>query len=137
MIWNLIRKAKELFFDNSESGLEATDVQGAIDEVNNKLVWKTHLDITPEKNAEYTLPNEWNELHIYLGRNNGHSYTWQVVGNYNNFEKIYLPRVGATNSETVILIKNNTILVSILTEGGTDILGNASNFGLRLIIKYR
>lgn len=38
MIFNLIKRAKELFFDNSKSGLEATDVQGAIDEVNNKLV---------------------------------------------------------------------------------------------------
>ena len=37
MIFNLIKRAKELFFDNSKSGLEATDVQGAIDEVNNNL----------------------------------------------------------------------------------------------------
>lgn len=38
MIFNLIKRAKELFFDNSKSGLKATDVQGAIDEVNNKLI---------------------------------------------------------------------------------------------------
>lgn len=41
MIFNLIKRAKELFYNNSKSGLEATDVQGAIDEVNNKLTYST------------------------------------------------------------------------------------------------
>lgn len=44
MILNLIKSAIHLFYDNSKSGLTATNVQGAIDEVqgnvNNKLIYK-------------------------------------------------------------------------------------------------
>lgn len=37
MIWNLISKAKDLFYNNKTSGLSATDVQGAIDELDGVL----------------------------------------------------------------------------------------------------
>lgn len=41
MILNLIAQARELLFDNKNSGLSATDVQGAIDEINSNLNIKT------------------------------------------------------------------------------------------------
>lgn len=41
MIFNIIKRAKELFYNNSKSGLKATNVQDAIDEVNNnKKEWQ-------------------------------------------------------------------------------------------------
>lgn len=36
MIFNLIQKAKDLAFNNTNSGMEATNVQEALDELNNK-----------------------------------------------------------------------------------------------------
>lgn len=42
MIFNLITKAKDLFYNNKTSGLSATNVQDAIDEINNSLVKKSN-----------------------------------------------------------------------------------------------
>lgn len=35
-----IEQAKDISYDNTESGATATDVQGALDELNNGLMWK-------------------------------------------------------------------------------------------------
>lgn len=51
MILNLITKAKELFFNNKASGLSATNVQGAIDEV------KAGLDTT-NSNFNYQMAEQ-------------------------------------------------------------------------------
>ena len=52
--------ARNIAYDNSESGIEATSVQGAIDSVSNSLEWK--FLGTASSTNEITIPNDCNEI---------------------------------------------------------------------------
>lgn len=47
MIFDIIKHAKQVLFDNSENGLNATNTQDAINELNNKLDNYEKITITP------------------------------------------------------------------------------------------
>ena len=51
MIFDIIKQAKQLVFDNSKSGLKATNTQDAIDEVDNSL---SNYVVTDYVSATYT-----------------------------------------------------------------------------------
>lgn len=55
-------QASQVIYDNTTSGLEADNVQDAIDEINDNSTW-TLLD-TKTGNTAISLPSKYNELHI-------------------------------------------------------------------------
>lgn len=62
MIWNLISKAKDLFYNNKTSGLSATDVQGAIDELDGVLDTRNLKTYTNVTQLGLTLDNTLDEI---------------------------------------------------------------------------
>lgn len=48
MIGNLIKKAKEIAFNNKNTGLSATNVQDAIDELSNELILVKEITATTD-----------------------------------------------------------------------------------------
>ena len=64
--------AKDIIYDGTESGLESTDAQGAIDELqeqvselNSKLDWNLHTSQVVG-GSTIELPEIWTELMVYL-----------------------------------------------------------------------
>lgn len=63
MIFNLIKHARELLFNNTKSGLEATNVQDAIDEIStnlekNNLGGATNLKTYNSTSNRFTIPDD-------------------------------------------------------------------------------
>ena len=69
-------------YDNTNSGLGSTNVQGAIDELNKNLKWKllgtTVGDINSSTYERLTLPNNFNELNVTLF-DSEFIYTWHIL----------------------------------------------------------
>lgn len=62
MIWNLISKAKDLFYNNKTSGLSATNVQDAIDELDATLDIRSLKTYTNVTQLGLTLDNTLDEI---------------------------------------------------------------------------
>lgn len=64
MIFNLIKHAKDLLYDNSKSKLNATDVQGAIDEVNDNKLSLSGGTMTGGINTKDLIPVQANAVKL-------------------------------------------------------------------------
>ena len=62
-------KASNLAYDNTHSGIEAVNVQGAIDEISDSLDWKSAGQV--KGTTALTLPTNYNELYIYVSIGGG------------------------------------------------------------------
>lgn len=76
MILNLIAKAKDLFYNNASSGMSATNVQGAIDELNTDLT--TLIDWEDVTLAEATYASGTN-TYGYIATPSKNDYTPKFV----------------------------------------------------------
>ena len=108
--------AKDMAYDNSESGIEAETVQNAIDEMNESLNWKLLGDFS----ETVSLPENFNEVYIYQYCNTDTTNNKQgIVGyDYNipkamfdgNTKMIMKGSYGSTTSGAQIIINaDNTI----------------------------
>ena len=89
---NNAESAKNIGYNNTSSGLSATDAQGAIDEVNSSLSWK-YVD-TKTGSTEISLPVKWNELNVVVsfGGNPSYGGTFHIcnLGYLNNNTRYYV-----------------------------------------------
>ena len=71
MIFNILNKAKEIFYSNKTSGLKATDVQDAIDELNSSFEWKKLTLPAPVVNGNTRTYNmdlsAYKEIEVQIG----------------------------------------------------------------------
>lgn len=113
--------ANQINYDNSNSGLDANNVQGAIDELNDKLVKKFNIYIPPIfSNAE--LPHIYidggktlceipynkylYQTKIYVNKDNGNDTTGD--GSQNNPYKTIKKALTMVVDDTTILVKSST-----------------------------
>lgn len=115
--------ARNIGYDNSESGIAATSVQGAIDAMNESLAWK-HWGSFAGKN-QITLPSTWNEICVTCMpvKNTGVRYIQTFPkGSYPNGAAVYIGR--DENNHAQYAISSTYIILQKALYGGTTDTGN-------------
>lgn len=101
---NTIQTAQGVPYDNTSSGLSATNVQGAVDEVCNKLPTKQNAtwiklgDTTGT--TEIDAPANWNEMIVYgeFGGNSNYGFsTYVIYTQSSGFPRRFIEGCGVTN----------------------------------------
>ena len=119
--------ASEVTYDNTESGLAATDAQGAIDSLSNSLTqllpWKS-LD-AKIGNSAINLPDNWNELLVFCryGTSGGlQSQICSIVINNvsSNYGLSFTFGSGSILAQVYLHNTNQTINMLYFGVGGTD-----------------
>ena len=94
--------ADKVKYNNTESGLQSTDVQGAIDEVNSSLEWKILFEnvkptFASDGNVDYEIPANAKELLFIATLNDGvyQISSQALVRNLNSYQ--ILGYYGSTN----------------------------------------
>ena len=78
--------ASSVTFNNTDTGLAATNVQDAITEVNGKLMRMSHLAFTTDNMGEYIIGQKI--IPIFMTTNNSEYYPKFEFYNYNNDIKV-------------------------------------------------
>ena len=124
--------ASEVTYDNTDSGLAATDTQEAIDALSNSLTqkttWHTYYDRESfTRGTEYNLPSSWNELWITVDSDSTGTniYQFYVVKFASNSAKNYVQGYTLSASLTFVQLSindnSNKIRVADIRNNGTQL----------------
>ena len=131
--------SKNLKYDNTNSGLESTNIQDAIDEVNSKteaidIEWK-HWKTVSGSNI-VTLPEDFNELHIrVVNITNIVGYVFNLLKS--DCKDDYRYRNGyytSTTAHSIVSVKVNSTSLQVDTFilNGNNVLGD-----IEVVVSYR
>lgn len=113
MIFNLINKAKHIFFNNSNSGLEANNVQDAIDELKSNLIKTKSVIIKTDMYGQANVGlNEGDHIIGIISCSSSYG-VFPYRGNL-AVESYISVRAYVTNGNTPVLAGNTEIMLLVI-----------------------